>query len=54
LTSDLVIGSTVDYRDGYVGCIRALLLNGELIDLRRYAERGIYGKTIKGMKSAWF
>jgi contactin associated protein-like 2 len=54
LTSDLVIGSTVDFRDGYVGCIRALLLNGELIDLRRYAERGIYGKIFKWIKSAWF
>ncbi|XP_059490529.1 neurexin-4 isoform X2 [Neocloeon triangulifer] len=45
LTSDLVIGSSVDYRDGYVGCIRALLLNGDLVDLRKYAERGIYGVT---------
>ncbi|XP_065337127.1 neurexin-4 isoform X2 [Cloeon dipterum] len=43
LTSDLVIGSTVDYRDGFVGCIRALLLNGELVDLKKYAERGLYG-----------
>lgn len=46
LTSDLVIGSTVDYRDGYVGCIRALLLNGQLVDLRKYAERGIYGNDL--------
>ena len=36
-------GSTVDYRDGFVGCIRALLLNGQLMDLRSYANRGIYG-----------
>ncbi|KAF6207362.1 hypothetical protein GE061_018603 [Apolygus lucorum] len=43
LTSPLVIGSTVEYRDGYVGCIRALLLNGKPIDLRSYAERGLYG-----------
>lgn len=43
LTSELVIGATIDYRDGYVGCIRALLLNGKLVDLRSYAERGIYG-----------
>jgi hypothetical protein len=35
----------VDYRDGYVGCIRALLLNGQLVDLLGYAERGrgLYG-----------
>ncbi|XP_018016939.1 neurexin-4 isoform X2 [Hyalella azteca] len=43
LTSDFVVGSTVDYRDGYVGCIRALILNGELQDLRGRAERGLYG-----------
>jgi len=46
LTSDLTIGSTVDYRDGYVGCIRALLLNGQLTDLRKYAEKGLYGNFI--------
>lgn len=40
LTSPLVIGATVDYRDGFVGCIRALLLNGQPQDLRGYAERG--------------
>ena len=38
-------GATVDYRDGYVGCIRALLLNGQLIDLRSHAERGLYGNN---------
>ncbi|XP_043664145.1 neurexin-4 isoform X6 [Vespula pensylvanica] len=43
LTSDLVIGATVDYRDGFVGCIRALLLNGQLQDIRSYARRGMYG-----------
>ncbi|XP_075231156.1 neurexin-4 [Lycorma delicatula] len=43
LTSDLVIGSTIDYTDGFVGCIRALLLNGQPINLRSYAERGLYG-----------
>ncbi|XP_046819810.1 neurexin-4 isoform X2 [Vespa crabro] len=43
LTSDLVIGATVDYRDGFVGCVRALLLNGQLQDIRGYARRGIYG-----------
>ncbi|KYN43175.1 Neurexin-4 [Trachymyrmex septentrionalis] len=45
LTSDLVVGSTIDYKDGYVGCIRALLLNGQLQDLRSYARRGLYGIT---------
>ncbi|CAG2055774.1 unnamed protein product, partial [Timema podura] len=43
LTSYLVVGATIDYRDGFVGCIRALLLNGRLIDLRQHADRGQYG-----------
>nr|CAD7572109.1 unnamed protein product [Timema californicum] len=43
LTSLLVVGATIDYRDGFVGCIRALLLNGRLIDLRQHADRGQYG-----------
>ena len=43
LTSDLVVGATTDYRDGYVGCIRALLLNGQLQDLRSYARQSLYG-----------
>lgn len=43
LTSDLVIGATTEYRDGYVGCIRALLLNGKMVDLKQHAERGMYG-----------
>ncbi|EEB13815.1 Contactin-associated protein 1 precursor, putative [Pediculus humanus corporis] len=46
LTSDLVIGSSVDYRDGFVGCIRALLLNGKLADLRGIAEKGLYGISV--------
>ncbi|XP_042220113.1 neurexin-4-like isoform X3 [Homarus americanus] len=43
LDSDFVVGATVDYRDGFVGCIRALVLNGELQDLRGRAESGMYG-----------
>lgn len=45
LTSDLVIGATTDYRDGYTGCIRALLLNGVKVDLRNHARAGLYGVT---------
>lgn len=45
LTSELVIGASTDYRDGYTGCIRALILNGVLIDLRNYARGGLYGIT---------
>ncbi|KAG7191157.1 hypothetical protein KM043_007179 [Ampulex compressa] len=43
LTSDFVVGASADYRDGFVGCIRALLLNGQLQDLRGHARRGLYG-----------
>lgn len=39
----MVIGATIDYRDGFTGCMRALLLNGQLIDLKSYARRGLYG-----------
>ncbi|KAL9908439.1 neurexin-4 isoform 1-T1 [Glossina fuscipes fuscipes] len=45
LTSDLVLGATTEYRDGYVGCIRALLLNGKMIDLKQYTVHGLYGIT---------
>lgn len=40
-----MLGATIDYRDGFVGCLRALLLNGKLVDLKSYAERGLYGVT---------
>ncbi|KAG8313696.1 biological adhesion [Homalodisca vitripennis] len=43
LTSDLVIGANVEYRDGFTGCIRALLLNGRHVDLMSYAKKGLYG-----------
>ncbi|XP_034938756.1 neurexin-4-like, partial [Chelonus insularis] len=43
LTSNLVIGATTQFTDGFIGCIRSLLLNGELQDLRQYARRGTYG-----------
>ncbi|XP_011301961.1 neurexin-4 isoform X1 [Fopius arisanus] len=43
LTSDLVLGATTKYRDGFVGCIRALLLNGKLQDLRRPGRLPTYG-----------
>ncbi|CAG9837466.1 unnamed protein product [Diabrotica balteata] len=43
LTSELFIGASTDYRDGFTGCIRALLINGLHIDLRQYARMGLYG-----------
>ncbi|XP_049821647.1 neurexin-4 isoform X1 [Aethina tumida] len=45
LTSELVIGASIDYRDGFTGCIRALLINGQHVDLRRYSRMGLYGIT---------
>ena len=45
LTSDLVVGATVEYREGYVGCIRSLLFNGVFIDLHAVAKSGLYGVT---------
>lgn len=45
LTSYLVIGATVDYREGFVGCVRSLLLNGDFVDLHRIAAIGLYGVT---------
>lgn len=43
LTSEMIIGAKLDNREGFVGCIRALLLNGKLIDLKSYAQRELYG-----------
>ncbi|CAH1134406.1 unnamed protein product [Ceutorhynchus assimilis] len=43
LASALVIGASADYRDGFTGCMRALLINGKHVDLREYARRGLYG-----------
>jgi len=40
LDSPLVIGGAVDYTEGFVGCMRALLVNGEMMDLRGKVERG--------------
>lgn len=43
LDSELVIGASIENRDGFTGCLRALLINGKHIDLRRYARMGLYG-----------
>lgn len=39
-----VSGANTDYRDGFTGCIRALLLNGRHVDLVSYAKKGLYGE----------
>ncbi len=33
-------GAAVNYKDGFVGCMRALMVNGEIMDLRGKVERG--------------
>ena len=40
-------GAGVDHRDGYVGCMRGLIVNGKLMDMRGKVERGevTYGLT---------
>ncbi|CAH0729114.1 unnamed protein product, partial [Brenthis ino] len=43
LSTALVLGAALDRKDGFVGCIRALLLDGAAVDLRQYARRGMYG-----------
>jgi len=40
LHQEMIIGSTVEYRDGYVGCIRAFLINGQMVDLTRLFYEG--------------
>ncbi|XP_027198540.2 neurexin-4 isoform X2 [Dermatophagoides pteronyssinus] len=42
LTSYFIIGATTEYREGYLGCMRALVINGEPVELRKYA-RGNWG-----------
>ncbi|XP_026321952.1 neurexin-4 isoform X2 [Hyposmocoma kahamanoa] len=43
LSTGLVLGAALDRKDGFVGCLRALLLNGRAVDLRAHARRGLYG-----------
>ncbi|CAF1408646.1 unnamed protein product [Adineta ricciae] len=43
LTSNLTIGASVTNRNGFVGCIRAFQVNGELVDLKYFAMQGMYG-----------
>jgi len=34
------VGAAVDYTEGFVGCMRALQVNGEMLDLMGKVERG--------------
>lgn len=42
LMSD-ILGSSSDEQNGFIGCMRAFMLNGQLVDLKSYAEKGLYG-----------
>ncbi|XP_037077465.1 LOW QUALITY PROTEIN: neurexin-4-like [Pollicipes pollicipes] len=49
LTSRLVVGATTQYRNGFVGCMRAFMINGQLQNLKYLAERGLYGRPLYGV-----
>lgn len=40
LKDGLVIGASVEFKSGYVGCMRGLRVNGVLVDLRGLIQRG--------------
>lgn len=46
LPGQLVIGASVDYKEGYVGCLRAFMVNGEPLNLRVRAPPGLYGVSL--------
>lgn len=46
LPGRLVIGASVDYKEGYVGCMRAFLVNGVPVQLRAHAREGLYGVSL--------
>ena len=45
-TSNLTIGASVNYRDGFVGCLRGLQINGQIIDLAHLARMQVYGVSV--------
>jgi contactin associated protein-like 2 len=45
-TSNLTIGASVNYRDGFVGCIRGLQVNGKIVDMVSLARRSVYGVSV--------
>ncbi len=48
-------GAAVDYKDGFVGCMRALMVNGKVMDMRGMVERGevTYGVSTGRGLSQW-
>ena len=49
LKSPLIVGASVDQKEGYLGCLRALSFNGQFIDLVRIAKEGDSGRSLYGI-----
>ncbi len=45
-TSNLTVGGSISYNDGFVGCFRGLTINGRAVDLVRLAEQSVYGVSV--------
>lgn len=45
-TLHLSVGANEDFREGYVGCMRSLLINGQSMDIYKVAREGSYGLTL--------
>ena len=46
LKNKIMIGSSASFKDGFVGCMRTLILNGRLIDLVALAQKTVYGLSV--------
>lgn len=44
--SQLLIGATEDFREGFVGCVRNFLIDGQIMDLTKQAEHRMYGLQV--------
>ena len=43
LNGRLIVGAALDLSSGFVGCLRTLMVNGIMFDLRYLVQRGTYG-----------
>ena len=49
LSSKWVLGATIDEKEGYVGCMRAVSFNGMFFDLKQIVIQGVAGKPLYGV-----
>jgi len=49
ISSKWVVGATVDEKEGYVGCMRALSINGHFVDLKSIVTQGMFGRPLYGV-----